>query len=81
MAVWRALSTPRSRSALAGIENEHVLICYPQTLDFKARQTVERHGIGQGKWQAWLAKVGHVVLTGVTRAFSLLVVQMLNLRC
>src|SRR5262245_3092508 len=33
---------------------------YPQTLDFKAGQTVERHGIGQDKWQTWLAKVGHV---------------------
>ena len=33
---------------------------YPQTLDFRAGQTVERHGIGQDKWQAWLAKVGHV---------------------
>ena len=33
---------------------------YPQTLDFKAGQKVESHGIGQDKWQAWLAKVGHV---------------------
>lgn len=33
---------------------------YPQTLDFKAGQSVEKHGIGQDKWQAWLAKVGHV---------------------
>jgi uncharacterized caspase-like protein len=33
---------------------------YPQTLDFKAGQKVETHGIGQDKWQAWLAKVGHV---------------------
>ncbi len=33
---------------------------YPQTLDFKAGQNVETHGIGQDKWQAWLAKVGHV---------------------
>ena len=33
---------------------------YPQTLDIKAGQTVEKHGIGQDKWQAWLAKVGHV---------------------
>jgi hypothetical protein len=33
---------------------------YPQTLDFRAGQTVETHGIGQDKWQAWLAKVGHV---------------------
>jgi WD40 repeat protein len=32
----------------------------PQTLDFDAAQSIERHGIGQDKWQAWLAKVGHV---------------------
>jgi Caspase domain/WD domain, G-beta repeat len=30
---------------------------YPQTLDFAAGQTVERQGIGQDEWQAWLAKV------------------------
>ena len=33
---------------------------YPQTIDFRAGQTVERHGISQAKWQSWLAKVGHV---------------------
>jgi hypothetical protein len=33
---------------------------YPQTLDFKAGQTLATHGIGESKWQAWLAKVGHV---------------------
>ena len=33
---------------------------YPQTLNFKAGESVERHGIGHHKWQAWLAKVGHV---------------------
>jgi hypothetical protein len=33
---------------------------YPQTLDFKAGQTLETHGLGEPKWQAWLAKVGHV---------------------
>jgi WD40 repeat protein len=32
---------------------------YPQTLDFKAGHTYA-NGIGQDKWQAWLAKVGHV---------------------
>jgi uncharacterized caspase-like protein len=33
---------------------------YPQTLDFMANQTLETHGIGEEKWQKWLAKVGHV---------------------
>jgi hypothetical protein len=30
---------------------------YPQTLDFAAKQTVEQHGIGQSKWEAWLPKI------------------------
>jgi hypothetical protein len=30
---------------------------YPQSLDFSAGQTVEQHGIGQEKWEAWLANV------------------------
>jgi uncharacterized caspase-like protein len=30
---------------------------YPQSLDFEANQSVEEFGIGQDKWQAWLAKV------------------------
>jgi uncharacterized caspase-like protein len=33
---------------------------YPQTLDFKAGHKLETHGIGEDKWQRWLAKVGHV---------------------
>jgi WD40 repeat protein/uncharacterized caspase-like protein len=33
---------------------------YPQTLDFNAGQKLETHGIGEDKWQKWLAKVGHV---------------------
>jgi hypothetical protein len=33
---------------------------YPQTLDFKVGHTLETHGLGEPKWQAWLAKVGHV---------------------
>jgi hypothetical protein len=33
---------------------------YPQSLDFAAGQTVERNGIGLDKWQAMLAKVGHI---------------------
>ena len=31
---------------------------YPETLE--ADQSVERHGIGQDKWEKWLAKVGKV---------------------
>lgn len=30
---------------------------YPQTLDFAANQSVEQNGIGQDKWEAWLAKI------------------------
>jgi WD40 repeat protein len=31
---------------------------FPETLEHD--QSVERHAIGQDKWEAWLAKVGHV---------------------
>ena len=30
---------------------------YPQTLDFTSGHSVERHAIGQDKWEAWLAKL------------------------
>jgi uncharacterized caspase-like protein len=33
---------------------------YPQTLDFTAGHKLETHGIGEEKWQRWIAKVGHV---------------------
>jgi hypothetical protein len=30
---------------------------YPQTLDFSAHQSVEQNGLGQDKWEAWLARI------------------------
>jgi uncharacterized caspase-like protein len=33
---------------------------YPQTLDFTAGHKLETHGIGEEKWQRWIAKVGQV---------------------
>jgi hypothetical protein len=30
---------------------------YPQTLDFRAHQSVEQYGIGQDKWDVWLRRI------------------------
>jgi hypothetical protein len=30
---------------------------YPQTLDFSANQSIEQYGLGQNKWEAWLARI------------------------
>jgi uncharacterized caspase-like protein len=43
-----------------GAAPEGTYYYYPQTLDFKAGHRLDTHGIGQDKWQRWLAKVGHV---------------------